>query len=108
MNISTFDDFVVNESSKDEVLKQTINANIQSFQQHFEEEYGFLYDNDDDVPGYDKALDEYDAMIKNKNFIKFVDEFKQYARYDLSTDREVAAFMFALDNIEFFEWKNTC
>ena len=57
---------------------------IVKFLEVFNREYDFLYDNDDNVAGYEEAVDSFDE------FVNFRGDF-------VSSDREAAAFMFALD-----------
>lgn len=71
--------------------------NIEKFLQEFNKQYSFLYDNHDNVAGYKEALEEGDMFIALHN--DFVAEFNRYRGDILSSDREVVAFMFALDNM---------
>ncbi len=71
--------------------------NIYKFAEQFKKEYAFLYEHDN-VAGYEEAVDEFDRMIKtNESFQSFVGEFAKYRMDFISSDREAAAFMFALD-----------
>ena len=77
-------------------------VNIHEFAKRFRKEYSFLYDNDDNVAGYDEAVDAFDEYLKKDigGFKKFVGEFVVFRGYDpVSSDREAAAFMFALDSM---------
>lgn len=71
--------------------------NIYKFAEQFNKEYKFLYDNHDMVAGYDEALEEGDKFIAEHG--DFVGEFVKYRRDFISSDREVAAFMFALNEM---------
>lgn len=71
--------------------------NIKRFLELFNEEYTFLYDNHDHVAGFWEAVVTGDEFIKNH--LEFVKEFNKYRGDILSSDREVAAFMFALDDM---------
>lgn len=71
--------------------------NIHKFLDKFNEEYDFLYDNRDNVAGYEEAVEAGDKFIKQ--YPDFVREFNQYRNDILSSDREVAAFMFALESM---------
>lgn len=71
------------------------NINIHKFLEQFNKEYDFLYDNYDNVAGYDEAVVAGDEFIKKNP--KFVREFVEYRGDFISSDREVAAFMFALE-----------
>lgn len=74
-----------------------INISIDSFKQRFDEEYAFLYDHRDNVAGYDEAVDSFDKFLKSEANACFVREFAAYRGDVVSSDREAAAFMFALD-----------
>ena len=74
-----------------------INISIDSFKQRFDEEYDFLYDHRDNVAGYYEAVDSFDEFLKSEENARFVREFAAYRGDVVSSDREAAAFMFALD-----------
>lgn len=69
--------------------------NIHTFLEKFGEEYAFLCEHDDNVAGFEDAVQAFDeSLVENPGFIATFAEF----RGDLiSSDREAAAFMFALD-----------
>lgn len=71
--------------------------NIHDFYKQFIKEYDFLYEHDDMVAGYDEALAEGDRFIKEHS--DFVGEFVKYRGDFISSDREVVAFMFALETM---------
>jgi len=72
-----------------------MNINIHTFSKQFDKEYSFLYDNKDNVAGYNEAVTAFDEFLKdNKDFIC---EFNAYRKDIVSSDREAAAFMFALE-----------
>ena len=75
--------------------------NIHEFAKKFSEEYSFLYENRDRVAGYREAVDAFDEYLKNDvgGFRKFVGEFAKYRNDLISSDREAAAFMFALESL---------
>lgn len=75
--------------------------NIHEFAKKFSEEYSFLYKNQDRVAGYREAVDAFDEYLKNDigGFRKFVGEFANYRNDLISSDREAAAFMFALESL---------
>ena len=78
----------------------TYNVDIKTFSKKFRAEYNFLYDNYDRVAGYSEAVDEFDArMDSSENFKKFVGEFCNYRGDFISSDREAAAFMFAMESM---------
>ena len=75
----------------------TINISIDRFKQRFDEEYAFLYEHRDNVAGFDEAVDGFDGFLQNETNAGFVREFAAYRGDVISSDREAAAFMFALD-----------
>lgn len=70
---------------------------IKRFLEKFNSEYRFLYENNDNVAGYDEALREGDKFIENHP--DFIIEFVKYRGDFITSDREVVAFMFALSDI---------
>lgn len=75
--------------------------NINEFLAAFNKEYQFLYDSEDYVAGYSEAVETFDELIKTKEeFKSFVIEFAQFRQDFISSDREAAAFMFALEAME--------
>ena len=69
--------------------------NIEKFNKQFQKEYNFLYDHHDNVAGYDEAVAAFDDFIQTQG--EFVGEFARYRHDFISSDREAAAFMFALE-----------
>lgn len=77
------------------------NISIEKFLKQFKKEYNFLYDNNDRVAGRDEAIDTFDEMLKTQEWFKeFVREFCRYRGDIVSSDRECAAFMFALEVLD--------
>ena len=74
--------------------------NIHKFTEQFRKEYSFLYNNRDAVAGYEEAVRDFDDMLKNEGFKAFVREFVMFRGDFISSDREAAAFMFALTAME--------
>ena len=68
----------------------------------FNQEYQFLYDNDDNVCGYDEAVEAFDMDLKNPKFKKLVQDFVSYRKDFISSDREAAAFEFACESLGLF------
>jgi hypothetical protein len=68
----------------------------------FNQEYEFLYDHDDRVAGYDEAVDAFDEDMKNSKFKKLVQDFVEYRKDFISSDREAAAFEFACESLGLF------
>ena len=73
------------------------NINIEKFLKQFTKSYNFLYNNYNNVAGYDEALKAGDNFIKKNP--EFITEFVRYRGDFISSDREVVAFMFALDSM---------
>lgn len=69
--------------------------NIQAFLEKFLEEYEFLYENHDNVPGFQDAVEAFDESLVEHPI--FIADFARYRGDPISSDREAAAFMFALD-----------
>jgi len=76
---------------------KTFSINIHEFLKKFNQEYRFLYDNYDRVAGYEEAVDAFDAFLKSHG--DFVGEFANYRGDLVTSDREAAAFMFALESL---------
>lgn len=74
-----------------------VNVSIEKFAEQFKKEYEFLYDNYDRVAGYNEAVDAFDAFIQDEQRAAFVGEFAKYRQDMITSDREAAAFMFALE-----------
>ena len=75
----------------------THKINIYAFAEQFKKEYQFLYHHDN-VPGYDEALEQFDAFAaENPDFVR---EFVNFRGDYISSDREAAAFAFALEAVE--------
>lgn len=70
--------------------------NINSFLEKFNSEYNFLYDNRDCVAGFSEAVDAFDSFLESHK--SFVSEFVRFRGDIISSDREAAAFMFALES----------
>lgn len=71
------------------------NIEINKFLKEFEKEYNFLYDNRDNVAGYREALEEWNSFVENNKV--FIKEFILYRGDLLTSDREIVAFMFAME-----------
>ena len=74
-----------------------MSIDIIKFEEQFNKEYEFLYDNNDRVAGYDEALEEGDKFLQEHR--EFVGQFVKYRGDFISSDREVVAFMFALEKM---------
>ena len=74
-----------------------VNVNIREFTEKFYDEYDFLYENRDMVAGYDEAVESGDIFMRYHQ--EFVAKFAKYRGNFITSDREVAAFMFALEDM---------
>lgn len=77
----------------------TFNIDLAAFLEKFNAEYEFLYEAGAPgiyVAGYDEAVDAFDRFIKRHG--EFVGKFADYRGDMVVSDREAAAFMFALDS----------
>lgn len=74
------------------------NISMKKFCEQFQKEYNFLYDCRGYVAGYDEAVSAFDRF--QADHADFVREFAQYRGDVVSSDREAAAFMFALDVLD--------
>ena len=79
-------------------MSSTVNINIHQFHEQFQKEYQFLYDHNDRVAGFHDARDAFDDFVKAHP--DFVREYALYRGDFISSDREAAAFMFALEILE--------
>lgn len=70
---------------------------IQDFLEKFNDEYKFLYDSNGTVCGEKEAVKAFDDFVKQHG--DFVREFVAFKDDFISSDREAAAFMFALDSM---------
>lgn len=71
--------------------------NIHEFLERFEKEYDFIYDHDDNIAGVREATDAFDEFLKTHK--DFVGEFVRFRGDFIFSDREAAAFMFALEDM---------
>lgn len=78
-------------------MAQVFNVNIKAFAERFVQEYDFLYTHGDAVAGYHEALAAGDRLIARHP--DFVGEFARYRGDLITSDREVAAFAFALSEL---------
>jgi len=73
-----------------------MDINIKKFKKQFDKEYNFLYENEDKVAGYSEAVKTFDKFMEAN--IEFIRGFVLYRNLDpISSDREAAAFIFALE-----------
>ena len=82
-----------------------VKINIHEFAKKFNEEYDFCYEHYDRVAGFGDAVQAFDKFL-NWNvggFKDFVHKFAEYRHDFITSDREAAAFMFALDSMGAFD-----
>ena len=72
---------------------------LRNLQDQFHKEYDFLYENDN-VAGYEEAVEAFSEDMNNKNFAKLVEDFVQFCGDFISSDREAAAFEFACNTFQ--------
>lgn len=72
-----------------------MNINIHKFAEQFKKEYDYLYNARGYVAGAREAVNAFDKFLTEHK--DFVGEFAKYRGDFISSDREAAAFMFALD-----------
>lgn len=72
-----------------------MNIDMNRFSEKFAQEYEFLYQNGDNVAGYSEAVAAFDKFADKH--ADFVGDFARHRGDYVSSDREAAAFMFALD-----------
>ena len=68
---------------------------IAKFHKQFQKEYTFLYENRNMVAGFREAANAFDKFAQANQ--EFVCEYVRYRGDCISSDREAAAFMFALE-----------
>lgn len=81
-------------------------VDMKAFLNKFKEEYDFLYKNNDRVAGYDEALDYFDEWVKKPESKEFMKKFIELRGDFISSDREAAAFSFALESFGLLESYN--
>lgn len=72
-------------------------VDMEKLEKEFSKQYKRIYDCRDNLNGYDDAINTFDEKTKNdKEFNEMVNDFVRYHGDFISSDREAAAFMFAL------------
>jgi len=94
-----------NYGNNDKPLKESLESNVdmKTFVKKFGDEYKFLYDNHDKVAGYDEAVDAFNVWVKKPENKKFMKKFFEVRGDFISSDREAAAFMFAMESFGLLE-----
>lgn len=72
--------------------------NIHAFYEQFKKEYQGLYETPGYICGYAEAVAAFDEFLPKHR--EFVGEFVKYRGDFIASDREAAAFMFALSTFE--------
>lgn len=76
-------------------------VDLKTFNDLYTKEYNWLYKNNDDVIGYEDACRAFDVIInRNKSIVEFLTRFNEFREDIISSDREAAAFVFALEDME--------
>lgn len=70
---------------------------MQKFLEQFKKEYEFMYENDDNVVGYEDALEYGLSLLRDKNPIVY--DFIAYRNDLIVSNREVAALGFAYNEL---------
>ena len=76
----------------------TITISLEDFLSIFEYQYNMLYQNHDHVAGYREAVAAFDDFVERHT--GFVCKFVDFRGDSITSDREAAAFMFALEALE--------
>ena len=88
-------------SSKEEAIKiikaSTSKETLEKISNKMNKEYEFLYEHKDNVPNYKEAANSFDSFSKKNK--RFVGEFIKFRGDFITSDREAAAFMLALDDL---------
>lgn len=75
-------------------------VNMPELLKRFHEEYSFLYDSRDRVAGYFDDVNAFDEGLESARFRNLVEDFIEYRRDFISSDREAAAFIRALNSLQ--------
>jgi hypothetical protein len=76
---------------------------IEALVNKFDENYNFLYNAEGGVAGEEEAVEAFDKYIKNPEFKKYVAAYGNYVGDFISSDREAAAFMFAMEDLGYLD-----
>jgi hypothetical protein len=74
----------------------TVNVDIYAFAEQFQKEYDQLYESEH-VAGYQEAVEAFGRACNGESFRRFVAQFAKFRGDLVSSGREAAGFMFALD-----------
>ena len=90
-------------AAKGTSVKKYNDTELNKILDKFKEEYTFLYDNNDNVAGYNDAVNAYDFYRTNEDFMELVRALVRKRHDVFSSDREVGALMFALESLGYLE-----
>lgn len=82
---------------KKNFVKQSMTINIHAFYEQFKKEYEMIYETPGFICGYTEAVNAFDEFLATHR--EFVGEFVKFRGDFISSDREAAAFMFALNEM---------
>lgn len=82
---------------KKNFVQQPITINVHNFYEQFKKEYEKIYETHGYIDGYTEAVKAFDEFLANHR--EFVGEFVKVRGDFISSDREAAAFMFALNEM---------
>lgn len=86
-------------TEQEAALIQETRLGIATFYEKYVKEYGFCKDSGDNVAGFDEAVKAFSAFIESDANAAFVREFCAHMGDYIASDREAAAFMFALESM---------
>ena len=70
---------------------------LKNLDEKFTEIYNFIYEHNNKVPGFRWMVESFDNYMKSdETFKRIATDFAQYRHDCISSDREAAAFMFAI------------
>lgn len=82
---------------------ETVTAVLPELLERFGVEYDRLYDARDRVSGFRAAVTSFDTQSRENAFCELVRAFSEARGDYITSDREAAAFVFALSSMEFFK-----
>lgn len=89
-------DTVENSAQIEQDIENTGNINIEALANRYNEIYNELY-NSDEIENYAEAIENFDKYVNDN--AAFVKEFSSYIGDNITSDREIAAFMYALKEL---------
>lgn len=99
--IYNYNGVLITASTRKEAIQQikasTSKKTLEKISKKMDNEYEFLYNHKDNVPDYREAVDSFDSFSKKNK--RFIGEFIKFRGDFITSDREAAAFMLALDDL---------